>query len=154
MYSRIKTVKEGNTRKEKEMKKQVMTRAWEIARAAQVLFGGKVREFFAEALRMAWKEIKGAGKKIIDRIAELEAKGFKRWQKGTMDRLYINARELGLVCTYYKSGNIQSATFNGEKISNSEAYRIKNAKTYIDVATEELVSNHLMCKAAAEALMA
>ena len=89
-----------------------------------------------------------------ERIGALEAKGFKRWQKGKMDRLYINAKELGLECTYYNTGNIRSASFNGERISNSEARRIRDAKTYIDVATGELHSTNWMCEEAAEALMA
>lgn len=38
--------------------KQVMVRAWEIAKGAVAKFGGKVREYLAEALRQAWAEIK------------------------------------------------------------------------------------------------
>ncbi len=38
--------------------KNVMVRAWEIAKAAVVKFGGKVKEYFAQALAMAWKEAK------------------------------------------------------------------------------------------------
>ncbi|QQZ64493.1 hypothetical protein JI735_34195 (plasmid) [Paenibacillus sonchi] len=38
--------------------KEVMVRAWEIARGAVVRFGGKVKEYFAQALAMAWKEVK------------------------------------------------------------------------------------------------
>ena len=73
-------------------------------------------------------------------IEKLTTKGFTRWTKGKYDRLYINAKELGLVCEYYKTGNIHSAEFRGEGISNSKAYRMKSAKTYIDIATEEVVS--------------
>ena len=40
------------------MKKQVMIRAWEIAKKAAKKFGCKVREFFRQALIMAWKEVK------------------------------------------------------------------------------------------------
>lgn len=36
------------------MKKQVMTQAWAIAREAAATFGGRVVEFFAQALRQAW----------------------------------------------------------------------------------------------------
>lgn len=39
--------------------KKVMVRAWEIAKEAVKRFGGKVKEFFKQALIMAWKEIKG-----------------------------------------------------------------------------------------------
>ncbi|OKP95411.1 hypothetical protein [Paenibacillus sp. P46E] len=38
--------------------KKVMVRAWEIAKGAQVRFGGKAKEYFAQALTMAWKEVK------------------------------------------------------------------------------------------------
>lgn len=38
--------------------KNVMVRAWEIAKAAAVKFGGKVKEYFAQALAMAWAEEK------------------------------------------------------------------------------------------------
>ncbi|WP_201319121.1 hypothetical protein [Paenibacillus sp. EPM92] len=40
--------------------KNVMTRAWEIARAAVVKYGGKIREYLAAALRQAWSEVKNA----------------------------------------------------------------------------------------------
>ena len=38
--------------------KEVMIRAWEIAREGVKKFGGKVKEYIAEALRIAWKEFK------------------------------------------------------------------------------------------------
>lgn len=63
--------------------------------------------------------------------------GGKRWQKGTMDRIYFNAPALGLECEYYKSGNVRSATFNGEDISNKKAGGMLFAKSYIDVVTWE-----------------
>ncbi|WP_256846890.1 hypothetical protein [Paenibacillus sp. Pae108] len=40
--------------------KNVMVRAWEIAKAAVVKFGGKVREYLASALRQAWSEAKNS----------------------------------------------------------------------------------------------
>ena len=61
----------------------------------------------------------------IEKINELENKGFKRWTKGNLDRLYINATQLGLECDYYKTGNVRSAWFNGDHVSNSEACRMK-----------------------------
>jgi hypothetical protein len=44
--------------------KNVMKRAWEIARQGVKKFGGKVKEYFAEALRIAWKEFKKGVKKM------------------------------------------------------------------------------------------
>ena len=85
------------------------------------------------------------------KIKELEGKGFKRWIKGNLDRLYINAAQLGLVCSYYKTGNVSSATFNGNSVSNCEARRMKGSKTFIDVKTGKVYSdNDLLEKVAAE----
>ena len=81
-------------------------------------------------------------------IATLETKGFNRWTNGNMDRLYINAAQLGLDCIYYNTGNIKAADFCGESISNSEARRMKCAKTYIDIKTGKAHSDNytLQCK--------
>ena len=79
-----------------------------------------------------------------DEIKILTDRGFNRWTKKlsngkVMDRLYIKPEYLGLELTRYKSGNISSAKFNGETISNSEARRIESTKCYVDVATKEIV---------------
>lgn len=71
-------------------------------------------------------------------ITALEEKGFRRWTKGTMDRLYINAETLGLEVEFYKTGNVFSAYYRGEKISNKRGTEMKNSKTYIDIETGEL----------------
>lgn len=75
-------------------------------------------------------------------IKALEKKGFNRWQKGDKDRLYINAEDLGLELSHYKSGNVSAAWMDGERISNTEGRRLSGAKTYIDVATGELHGTH------------
>ena len=131
--------------------KSIMKRAWEIAKEAVKKFGGKVRQYFAEALRIAWAESKKAVKPIAERIEELEALGFKRWQKGNMDRLYINASMLGLHYGRYNTGNIKWADFQGQRISNCEARRMLAAKTYIDVKAEKVYSdNYTLERAASE----
>lgn len=86
-------------------------------------------------------------------ITKLEAKGFKRWQKGAYDRLYINAGALGLVCTFYKTGNISSAVFGDREISNCEARRMRAAKTFVDVKTGRLYSDNRNCEEAAQAIL-
>lgn len=131
--------------------KQIMKKAWEIAKAAAERFGGKASQYIAEALRMAWAMVKGAGRKIIDRIDELTAIGFSRWQKYGKDRLYIDPEKLGLSYGCYKSGSISWAEYRGESISNRQAYRLLGAKTYIDVVTEKVYSDdETLGQAAAE----
>lgn len=75
-------------------------------------------------------------------IEKLTAKGFSRWTKGAMDRLYINANDLGLYTDHYKSGNICYASFNGEEISHAHALRMLGAKIWIDVETGMLNSKY------------
>ena len=110
-------------------KKELMENAWKIAREGQKAFGGKVSEYFAEALKMAWAQAKST----ID-IEALEKKGFNRWTKGDMDRLYFNIEKSGdLGLDYYKSGNLRSADLDGERISNAEACRLLAVKCFIDL---------------------
>lgn len=87
-----------------------------------------------------------------DMIKVYEDLGFKRWTKGNYDRLYISAEQLGLDCDYYKTGNISGAEFQGKHISNSEAYRMKAAKTYIDIKTGKLRSDNWTLEQAARVL--
>lgn len=110
-------------------KKEIMKNAWEIAREGQKAFGGKVREYFAQALKMAWAQAKST-----INIEALEKKGFNRWTKGEMDRLYFNLEKAGaLELDYYKSGNLRSAYLDGERISNAEACRLLAVKCFIDL---------------------
>lgn len=88
-----------------------------------------------------------------DMIDRLVAAGGKRWQKGDYDRIYFNATSLGLHCEYYKSGNICSAEWNGEEISNRQAYKLCAAKTYVDVKTGEVVSERDELAEAVKAIM-
>ncbi len=110
-------------------KKKIMKNAWKIARKGQKAFGGKVSEYFAQALKMAWAQ----SKNTID-IEALEKKGFCRWTKGDMDRLYFSLEKSGaLELDYYKSGNLRSADLEGERISNAEACRLLAVKCFIDL---------------------
>lgn len=118
----------------------IMKRAWEIKREDS-------EYVFAACLKLAWAEAK-----VVERIADFEKMGFNRWTKGNFDRLYINADRLGLDCDYYKSGNICGATFEDEHISNSEARRMKSAKTYIDIKTGRLYSDNNTLLMAAQRL--
>lgn len=110
-------------------KKEIMSKAWEIAREGQKVFGGKVSEYFAESLKMAWAQVKSSIS-----IEALEKKGFSRWTKGDMDRLYFSLEKSGaLELDYYKSGNLRSADLEGERISNAEACRLLAVKCFIDL---------------------
>lgn len=56
--------------------KNIMTKAWEIAKKGQENFGGKVKEYFATALKMAWTLAKK-----VDNTVELELREGSRQHK-------------------------------------------------------------------------
>lgn len=59
--------------------KNVMIRAWGIAKAAVVKFGGKAKKYFAQALTIAWAEHKAP--KYSERITNIcnrDTKTYKR----------------------------------------------------------------------------
>jgi len=70
--------------------------------------------------------------------------GGQEWRRGDQHRIYINPDVwkalIGLNTTHYKTGNINSATLDGEPISHSRAYDIVSCidSVYLDVATGEL----------------
>ncbi|MFD0405636.1 hypothetical protein [Kitasatospora sp. NPDC127116] len=70
------------------------------------------------------------------------ALGGRRWQKNGMDRIYINdwSAFAGLDVAYYGTGNISSASWHGERISNSQARLILGSltKVWFDVADGKL----------------
>lgn len=55
------------------MKKQVMVRAWELAKQGASKFGGKAADFFRSALTIAWKEVKNGITVVVrnDRASKL-----------------------------------------------------------------------------------
>lgn len=76
--------------------KNVMTRAWEIAREGVAKFGGKTKEYFAQALVIAWSEVKKGAKKTVTEIAQIikEKIGYAAkvnvWEKYGKRRIYVN----------------------------------------------------------------
>lgn len=79
-----------------------------------------------------------------EKIAALEAIGGTRWQRDTMDRVYINdlARWSGLEVVTYGTGNVRSARLDGEEISNTVARKLGAmlalGKVWYDLADDRL----------------
>lgn len=59
-------------------------------------------------------------------VEALTALGGKLWEQHGKRRVYFNelSRFLGLEANFYNTGNVSSATLNGDKISNSQARRM------------------------------
>ena len=95
----------------------IMKRAWQLVK--------KLGWTISQGLKRAWKEAKEMNHDVIEKLIRM---GADRWTKYGKDRLYFNTREflnnIGLYFEEYKSGNISSATFKGEEISNSRCRKL------------------------------
>lgn len=109
----------------------VMRMAWEIARKGAARFGGKVKEYFAEALKMAWTIIKKTHNVTVESLkAEIKAAYghgyahrdvsicFNEWKKGDdkLHRLYINIEDnrAGALNTVYITLKDNKVHFDGK----------------------------------------
>lgn len=104
----------------------VMRKAWEIAREGQKKFGGKVKEYFAEALRMAWRIVKAMEKgfeKMKDVVKEVSGREWKNYGK---HRIYIDAN-LKLIEQKEIKGNVIGAL---RRIESSWYYDVPTGKLY------------------------
>jgi hypothetical protein len=90
----------------------------------------------------AMRTKKTPAKPVAMTIDNMVAIGGSRWQRNGMDRVYINnwAAFAGIETTHYGSGNISSATWQGEAISNSQAYKLGGSidKVWFDAADGKL----------------
>lgn len=81
-------------------------------------------------------------KPVIYSIDTMTAIGGNRWTKNGHDRVYINnwTELAGLKTSHYNTGNISSATWQGETISNSQAYKLGGSidKIWYDAADGKL----------------
>lgn len=59
-------------------------------------------------------------------IEKLVRIGGKEWQKGELHRVYFDDLPTwyGLDCSFYNTGNVQSARVDGQTVSNAEGRRI------------------------------
>ena len=112
---------------------------------------------FIGGCRFVSKKIAGKKTMNIDKLAEVGS----RWQKGGNDRIYFNQefifKAIGLRMSFYKSGNVSSASLNGEEISNGEAKRIwgriNDSKIWYDVLEGKFLSTGKLTEAERKAIV-
>lgn len=113
-------------------KSQRFTYAWNISREAAVKFGGSVKSYFSEALKMTYKsEPKKTTATDIEN--ELISRGLKVWVKNDLRRIYIN----GL------SDAIKVLGYDGYQ-SNAFHRQCAAAKNYFDCVTGEFITDFRM----------
>lgn len=86
--------------------------------------------------------IRKTTKKVVFALETMTAIGGKEWIRGDKHRVYLNnwAALAGLETSHYNTGNISSASYQGERISNSQAYKLLESidKVWFDTATGKL----------------
>lgn len=124
--------------------KNVMTRAWEIAKGAAIKFGGKAVEYISGALKMAWEEIKNTPS-VEKAIAKLmQSKKVSEWKNYGHHRFYLNDYIYDLLPDFKvsirKSGTVSFASWKGEKMTNGDATSLVRGlkSAYFDVKTGTL----------------
>lgn len=116
--------------------KNVMTIAWKIAKDAVAKFGGKVKEYFAEALRMAWAQVKNEVGAI-----EIELSGGSRKHKSWVAEIVGTDAKYGLKREFLNGYNKDNAMLYFE-LENGKIYDIKDAagvRRYKKVVNGELI---------------
>jgi len=86
--------------------KNVMVRAWEIARVAVAKFGGSAREFFAQALVMAWTEsrkLQSAKEVYKEKKAQAKAMSQSDWDALINKKIVMVKSEMKRHLMYYGS---------------------------------------------------
>ena len=79
---------------------------------------------------------------IIQNLIEDESNNL--WEKYNKRRLYLDfAKIINLEVDRYNTGNISSAFLDGEKISNSKAYKYLQGKAFIDLNTNTLECQYM-----------
>ena len=74
----------------------------------------------------------------------LQDKSHNLWEKYSKKRLYLDfAKIVNLEINKYNTGNISSALLDGEKISNSKAYKYMQGKAYINLDDNTLVCQYM-----------
>lgn len=119
-------------------RKAIFKRAWEIKREDH-------RNLFSLCLKMAWAEAKAM--KVVklesreEKIERLSQK-YNRWTKGGYDRIYFNAKKLGLVVKTNRYGNVSEGMIPSDDdrwVSAGAVKAMLEEKSYLDINTGELV---------------
>ncbi|EJL9550476.1 hypothetical protein R3P88_003002 [Salmonella enterica] len=122
--------------------------AWNISRDAAAKFGGSVKSYFAESLKLAYSRT---------RLVTLESClkiGGKLWEKNGMRRVYFNgdivAAAVGFEYDTYKTGNVKWACLGDASLANGRANAVRTmiytGKFWFDAADNKIHARGDECR--------
>ncbi|EAP0949472.1 hypothetical protein G8E11_000496 [Salmonella enterica] len=122
--------------------------AWNMSRDAAAKFGGSVKSYFAESLKLAYSRT---------RLVTLESClkiGGKLWEKNGMRRVYFNgdivAAAVGFEYDTYKTSNIKWACLGDASLANGRANAVRtmiySGKFWFDTADNKIHARGDECR--------
>ncbi|EHW7282708.1 hypothetical protein K3I46_003424 [Salmonella enterica subsp. enterica serovar Bispebjerg] len=122
--------------------------AWNMSRDAAAKFGGSVKSYFAESLKLAYSRT---------RLVTLESClkiGGKLWEKNGMRRVYFNgdivAAAVGFEYDTYKTGNVKWACLGDASLANGRANAVRtmiySGKFWFDTADNKIHARGDECR--------
>ncbi|ECB6525773.1 hypothetical protein J9R26_001400 [Salmonella enterica] len=122
--------------------------AWNMSRDAAAKFGGSVKSYFAESLKLAYSRT---------RLVTLESClkiGGKLWEKNGMRRVYFNgdivSAAVGFEYDTYKTGNIKWACLGDASLANGRANAVRTmiytGKFWFDTADNKIHARGDECR--------
>lgn len=120
---------------------QIFTASHQMTRASIARWHGDYGVTFSAALRIVYqvRDMSNRGYSL----EALLAVGGKEWKKDAMHRVYFNDLPdlFGLKTSHYNTGNVSSASIDGQSISNARAREISSSlamsKVWYDLADQE-----------------
>lgn len=116
------------------MKKAIMTRAWQIAREAVKKFGGKIKMYFAETLKIAWCESKKAFQ--LKKEEEIKMNGTEKqvkWAKDILKKITAKIDEIKVE----KRKSIMTTRWENKELANAKKDEIlEKAKIRINALND------------------
>lgn len=117
--------------------KNVMTKAWEIAKKGAAKFGGSVKSYFAQSLKMAWVIVKASAQKVTIELSEGSRK-HKSWvaeivgtdAKFGFARKFVNG---------FEDENVRGLFFNLVEGKVYDVNCAQKGRSYVTVQNGEIV---------------
>ncbi|EAA4712146.1 hypothetical protein DPK85_25010 [Salmonella enterica subsp. diarizonae] len=122
--------------------------AWNMSRDAAAKFGGSVKSYFAESLKLAY------GRTRLVTLESCLKIGGKLWEKNGMRRVYFNgdivAAAVGFEYDTYKTGNVKWACLGDASLANGRANAVRtmihSGKFWFDTADNKIHARGDECR--------
>nr|EDU9551459.1 hypothetical protein [Salmonella enterica subsp. enterica] len=122
--------------------------AWNTSRDAAAKFGGSVKSYFAESLKLAY------GRTRLVTLESCLKIGGKLWEKNGMRRVYFNgdivAAAVGFEYDTYKTGNVKWACLGDASLANGRANAVRtmihSGKFWFDTADNKIHARGDECR--------